>query len=37
MSTLLDRLVAIPVLTFTTFEDPALLFSIGRSPLRGGR
>ena len=37
MSTLLDRLVAIPVLAFTTFEDPALLFSVGRSPLRGGR
>ena len=36
-STLLDRLFAIPVLAFTTFEDPALLVSVGRSPLRGGR
>ena len=35
-STLLDRLFAIPVLALTTFEDPALLVSVGRSPLRGG-
>ena len=37
VSTLLDRLFAIPVPAFTTFGDPSSLFSVGRSPLRGGR
>ena len=31
-SSLLDRLFAIPVLAFTTFEHPASLFSIGKPP-----
>ena len=37
MSTLLDRISAIPVPTFTTFEHPSDLFSIGKPTRRGRR
>ena len=36
-STLLDRLVSIPVPTFATFDQPASLLSIGMPPRRRGR
>ena len=33
----MDRLFVVPVPAFTTFDHPSMLFSIGKSPLKGGR